>query len=174
MFRFLRGLMSAVARGLWWMAHQAIALPIDLAGGLFTGLWRAMFPPPAAEAETGAEIAERVVEAIVGTKSAAARAAEDERPVPQPASAATVRRRMERALAYTAAVMSGDTLPSLDHVGADLAHELRRLRTPADAEPMHRELMRGLGMDADGWVRPRREILAPGPEHDHGPSLRYA
>lgn len=176
MFNFLRQLFGTVARGLWWGARQALGLACDLVEAPFVAWWRHVCPPPAEREESTADVLREVAGLITGQAEGAERRAETERPVPKPASAALVKRRMERAMAYTAALMAGDRLPSLDHVGAELAYELGRLRTPDDAEPMHRELMQALGMDADGWVRPRREMLAPGPDHDHDeePKLRYA
>ena len=168
MFKILRGLLGGLARVLMRSARMTIMLPVEIGESLFTAVWRQLFPPPVEAGESTASVLREVATMIAGQSGAAQAQAAAERPGPKPASAATVRRRMERALSYTSAIMTGDRLPSLDHVGAELAHELRKLRHPADAEPMHREIMAALGMDADGWVRPRREVVLPEPDPDDG------
>ena len=176
MFSFLKSLLSGVARGLGWAARMALGIVGDTVEGLFTGFWRQLFPPPVQEEESTADVLKQVAGMIAGQQQGAEHQAETERPAPRQRHVpqAVMQRRLERALAYTQAVMTGDRLPSLDNVGVELARELGRLRTPADAEPMHREIMSALGMDATGWERPRREVLAPGPNHDETPALRYA
>ena len=176
MFSFIRSLLAGVARGLGWAARMGLGLVGDTVEGLFTGLWRYWFPPEPEREESTAEVLRQVAGLITGKAASADSQAETERPAPKARHVpeAVMRRRMERALAYTQAVMTGDRLPSLAHVGPELAYELGRLRTPADAEPMHRELMGALGMDAENWSRPRREVQAPGPDRDDTPALRYA
>ncbi|RYB03564.1 hypothetical protein [Lichenibacterium ramalinae] len=177
MFRFLKALFSGVARGLGWALQHSLGLFGDLIQSPLVAWWRHICPPPVQEEESTADVLRQVAGMIAGQQQGAEHQAETERPAPRPARhvpQAVMQRRLERALAYTQAVMTGDRLPSLDNVGVDLARELGKLRTPADAEPMHREIMQALGMSAAGWERPRREVLAPGPNHDETPALRYA
>ena len=173
MFGFLRGFFEGVARGLSWVARQALGLACDVIQAPFVALWRYWNPPQPETEESTADVLRQVAGMIQGQSGAADKQAVAERPAPRQASEATIRKSMERALAYTDALIRGETLPSLAHVQPALCHALRRL-TRNDAEAMHRELMGALGMDAENWVRPgrEREVMAPGPEET--PTLRYA
>ena len=174
MLRFLARLLGSVGRGLWWMTGQAVRLPFDIVNALGTAVSRQLFPPAPEQEESTAEVLREVATMIQGQSGAADARAVSERPAPRPASEAIIRRSMEGALAYTGAMLRGDTLPSLAHVQPAVCHELRRIHSRASAEVLHRELMGALGLDADGWVRPgrEREVVAPG--HEETPTLRYA
>ena len=172
MFGFLRGLLGSIARGLMWTARQAVLLPVDLAEGLFTGLWRHICPPQPEAEESTADVLRQVAGMIAGREDKADVRASHEMPTPKPLSEARVRRSMETALRYTTALMHGERLPSLANVPAEMLHQLQRL-TKADAESMHREIKGALGVEGPGWWDgPGHEVLAPGPEE--APALRYA
>ena len=172
MFRFFMSLLRGVARGLGWAARQALGLVGDTVEGLFTGLWRQLFPPPVEEQESTAEVLRQVAGLITEQGAQVEGQAQREMPVPRPMSEARMRRVMTDALRYTTARLHGERLPSLAHVPAEMAHELHTL-SPADTEVMHRQLIVDLGLTGPGWWDgPTREVHVPG--HDEAPALRYA
>ena len=96
MFKFLRGLLGGVARGLAWTARLAVMLPVEIGESMWTAMWRTLFPPPAEQEESTADVLRQVAGMIAGREERADANAVAERPVPKAASEATVRRSMER------------------------------------------------------------------------------
>ena len=169
MFGFWARLLGGVARGMWWMTWQVARIPLDVVEAVGVAVWRRFVEPPVAEAESTADIVERAVGALADRKAAIEEQVEAEAPKPfiNPASPAAVRRNMQRALAYTTAVLAGETPPSLAHVSPEMCHELRKLRTKAQVLPFHRDLQEALGQigDREFWF-PDAPRFIHAPAHD--------
>ncbi len=169
MFTLLRGLLGSVARGLMWTARLAVMIPAEIGESMFTAIWRQLFPPPAPEAESAAEVLREVAGMIAGREANAAERAEREtRPTARAVEPEALRKSRELALRYTTAVVQGTERPSLKGVGMAMYHRLKALETPAQAAPLHRDLIKALGLDdKEGWWTGRpRVLLAPGLDHD--------